>query len=389
MRTGDTMGKTARILLVICLFSVSTAIVIFAANSIDVANRDFISYWAAGKQIVHRANPYDSAAVLRTERSAGYTGDWPNMLLNMPTAFFLIWPLGLVSAKMGMAMWFLAFIACFMESIRLIWKMHGRPDNSLHLLGYFFAPAFVCMMAGQLGAFLLLGVVLFLYFRETRPLIAGASLLLCTVKPHLFVPFGVVLLTWALQRKAYRIPIGTAAALAASCALTYSFDPRAWAQYSWMMSNNAGIQQDFVPTMSVLFRLIVDRNATWLQYVPTAAASIWALWYFWARRATWNWLHHGMLVLLVSELCAPHAWFTDEVMVLPAILVALYAAKGSRGPLLLYCAMTGIALAEFLADVKLVSPYYLWTAPAWLALYLFATRAKVSHAAVVMSGAES
>lgn len=367
------MGKIARILIVICLFSMSAGILVFVANSIDVGNRDFISYWAAGKLLVHHASPYDSAAVLRIERAAGYTGAWPNMLLNMPTAFFLFLPLGLVAANTGMVLWFVAFAVCLMESVRLLWKLHGQPDDSLHLFSYLFAPVFVCMMAGQLGGFLLLGVVLFLYFHESRPFLAGAALLLCTVKPHLFLPFGIVLLAWALNRKAFRVLAGIAVALGASCALSFFFDPHAWSEYSWMMSHNEGIQRDFVPTLSVMFRLLVNRNAVWLQYIPAAAGCVWGLWYFWSRRATWNWLHHGMLLLLVSELCAPHAWFTDEVMVLPAILAGLYAAKNSRPMLLLFGLVTGCALIEFLAGVKLVSPYYLWTAPVWLTWYLFAT----------------
>jgi hypothetical protein len=370
-------GRIVRILVVICLFSFCVGILVLVANSIDAGSRDFISYWAAGKQLVHRANPYDATAILRIERAAGYTGEWPNMLLNMPTAFFLVLPLGLVGAKTGIVLWFVAFIACLMESVRLLWKLHGRPDNRMHLLCYLFAPVFVCMMAGQLGAFLLLGVVLFLYFHESRPFLAGAGLLLCTVKPHLFLPFGIVLLAWALNRKAFRVLVGIAVALAASCALSLFLDVHAWSEYSSMMRSNAGIQRDFVPTLSVLLRLSIDRNAVWLQYVPAAAACVWALWYFWTRRAIWNWLHHGMLLLLVSELCAPHAWFTDEVMVLPAILAGLYSAKNSTRLLLLFGLMTGGALLEFLAGVKLVSPYYLWTAPAWLAWYLLA-RARTS-----------
>ena len=83
-------------------------------------------------------------------------------------------------------------------------------------------------------------------------------------------------------------------------------------------------------------------------------------------------MDQGMLLLLVSEVCAPHAWFTDEVMVLPAVLTALYRTQNPRPALLIFCLLTGTALFEFFAGVKLVSPFYMWTAPAWLAWYLFA-----------------
>jgi hypothetical protein len=128
----------------------------------------------------------------------------------------------------------------------------------------------------------------------------------------------------------------------------------------------------FIPTLSVLFRLALDRNAIWLQYIPAAAACVWALWYFWTRRAAWNWLRHGALLLLVSVLCSPHGWIFDEVVLLPAILAGLYAAEDSRLLQVLLLLMSGIVVLEFLNGAKPVSPYYIWTAPAWFAWYLVA-----------------
>jgi hypothetical protein len=137
--------------------------------------------------------------------------------------------------------------------------------------------------------------------------------------------------------------------------------------------SNPVILTAFIPTLSVLLRFSIDRNAMWLQYAPVAAACVWALWYFWTRRVNWSWLHNGALLLLVSDVFAPHAWFIDEVVVLPAILAALYAAKNSRTLLIIFVLMSAIALLELEEGVKLISPYYIWTAPAWLVWYLIAT----------------
>lgn len=366
-------NKIVRILVVICLFSFCVGALVLFVDSTSLGDRDYIAFWAAGQQLVHHASPYDSAALFRIEHANGLSGDWPNVSLDLPAAFFLVLPLGLVGAKTGMVLWLIAFIACLMLSVQLLWKMHGQPNNSLHLLCYLFAPVFVCMMAGQLGAFMLLGVVLFFYFHESRPFWAGASLLLCTVKPHLFLPFGFVLLAWVIYRKAFRVLAGIAAALGASCALAWFLDPHAWSEYSSMVRGNPVILTAFIPTLSVLLRFAVDRNAMWLQYAPVAAASIWALWYFWRRRAHWSWLHHGALLLLVSDVFAPHAWFIDEVVLLPAILAALYAAKNSKVLLIVFVLMSAIPLLELEEGVKLISPYYMWTAPAWLVWYLIAT----------------
>src|SRR5579863_8566879 len=149
-------------------------------------------------------------------------------------------------------------------SIRLLYILHGRPENGLHMLCYLFTPWYVCLMAAQLGPFLLLGIVLFLYFHETRLFWAGFSLLLSAIKPHLFLPFAIVLLAWILYRKAFPILAGFAVALGGSCALSYFFDPHAWSEYSSLMRTNPGLLTAFVPTLSVLLRFAVDRNAMWV-----------------------------------------------------------------------------------------------------------------------------
>jgi Glycosyltransferase family 87 len=339
----------------------------------NAAERDFIEYWAVGQQLTHGANPYDFQAVRRLEDSAGRPhANYLLMMRNPPVAFFLAWPLGLVSPKTGLILWLLALLACLSASIWILWILHGRPDNRFHLLGYLFAPSLACLMAGQLGIFLLLGVVLFLCFHQSRPFLAGAALLPCALKPQLFLPLAVALILWALTRKAYSVLAGFTVTLFATCALSFCLDSHAWSQYSQMMRLGGALNEP-VPVLSVSFRFLLDRNAVWLQFVPETAACVWAFWYFWTRRDRWSWTDHGLLLLLVSVMCTPFGWFTDESILLPAVLAGLYRAVDSRRSLVPLALIAGIALIEALAAVQITSPYYLWTTPAWLAWYLYAT----------------
>jgi hypothetical protein len=77
--------------------------------------------------------------------------------------------------------------------------------------------------------------VLFLRLHRTRPFLAGVSLWLCMIKPHLFLPFGVVPLAWIVVTRSYKVLAGTVVALAASCALVYLVDPTAFSQYLQMI----------------------------------------------------------------------------------------------------------------------------------------------------------
>jgi len=109
-----------RILAAAAILSVGIGILAFAMTSSIAAQKDFISYWAAGHQLIHHGNPYDGSAILALERSAGFTDPRPFFMRNPPSAFFLALPLGLLSAKSGVVLWSLALIVAMMTSIRLL-----------------------------------------------------------------------------------------------------------------------------------------------------------------------------------------------------------------------------------------------------------------------------
>ena len=352
-----------------------TGVFIVGLNDKKATERDFIQYWASGKQLIRAANPYDPVAILQLERSAGLEGFHPKVTYSPPVALFLVWPLGLVSAKTGLILWLLTLIGCLSVSVWILWLLNGRPSSRLHLFGYVFAPALACLMAGQLGIFMLLGLVLFFYLYRLRPFLAGAALLPCALKPHLFLPFALVLLLWVVRRKTYRILAGFFANLAASCALSLYLDSHVWQQYSETM-RTTGVLQAWVPTLSVSLRFLVDRDAVWLQLVPEAGVCVWAIWYYWVRRDSWSWMREGLILLLVSTMCTPYAWFTDETILLPAVLAGIYRAADSRRLLVFFGLIAGVSLIEVLRSVPLTSPYYLWTTPAWLAWYLIATKSE-------------
>jgi hypothetical protein len=144
---------------------------------------------------------------------------------------------------------------------------------------------------------------------------------------------------------------------------------------------------EIVPTLSEVFRLLVHRDAVWLQFLPQAAGCGWALWYFWTRRSRWSWMDQGLLLLLVSVLCAPYALLTDEAMLLPAVLAGIYRADDSGRSLLPFGLVAGVAMIEVFAKIPMTSVFYLWTVPAWLAWYLYATGNKDMRAKGTRSGA--
>ena len=353
------------------------ALFLMGLSDRNAAERDFISYWAAGHLAAHGGNPYDPEAVRQLETGAGRApGAVVLVMRNPPVALPLVAPLGLVSPKIALIAWLILLIGSFGASIWLLWQMHGRPGSSYHLMAIGFAPALACLMAGQFGVFLLLGVVLFLYFEQRRPVLAGAALLLCAFKPHLFVPVAIVLAVWIVNAGKWRVAVGCMSAVGAALGAALAIDPHAVGQYlAFMRAGEAASER--IPALSVALRFAISPRSTWIQFVPLVFACAWAGWYFWMNRERWNWNDHGMVVLLVAAMCAPYAFLTDECMLLPAVLGGVYTAVERKRSLLPIAVLAGVALIELLAGVEMKTPYFMWTTPAWLVWYLYATRGRV------------
>jgi hypothetical protein len=288
---------------------------------------------------------------------------------NPPSALCLVIPLGLFGLRTGALLWSVLLLAAMVLSVHMLWQLHGHPRNKLHLLGYSFAPALLCVLGGQTALFALLGLTLFLRFHLSRPFIAGLSLWLCALKPHLFLPFAGVLLVWVVLRRAYSLLAGVALALAASSLVAWFLDPAVWAQYAQMM-RSAGIEDEFIPCLSVVLRFAIHRQTMSLQLLPELVACLWAIAFFWKHRDRWDWMQDGALLMLVSIFASPYAWITDQAVLIPALMVGVYRATSRAQLCLLAMASATIELAQLLG-ANLHSALYLWTTPFWLAWHLY------------------
>ena len=251
--------------------------------------------------------------------------------------------------------------------------MHGSPKNYLHWLGYSFAPAIVCLVRGQVSLLVLLGLVLFLWLNRSSPLLAGAALWLCALKPQLFLPFGLVLVVWALATRNYRVLVGAGGAIALSAGLVTARDHAVWAHWAGMMRYQR-LDRLTIPCLSNVLRRAISPDTMWLQYVPAALACIWALAYFWRHRGDWDWWKHGSPLLLVSLLTAPYTWLIDQTILIPVLLHGAYVSRSRNFVVVLALASAAIEVWPFLVRELTRSVWYAWTMPLWLVWYMLATR---------------
>ncbi|MDA8113870.1 MAG: glycosyltransferase family 87 protein [Acidithiobacillus sp.] len=338
----------------------------------EVAGRDYIQYWAAGKQLIHGADPYEAKAIFRLEKSAGLTRLQPEISFSPPLILPFVLLFGLFSAKTGLTVLFAVLLAAISISMWILWQIQGSPNTLLFLLGFLFAPLIVCLQAGQISILLLFGIMLFLYFVESRSWLAGIALFPLTLKPHLFLPFAVALLLWVFSRRAYGLLAGFFSVLGVGLVLTFLVDPHAWAQYRHMMEMQGALSQP-LPTLSQILQRSINRDALWLQFVPEVVACAWAVWYFRKHQSQWKWMDQGLLLLLVSSVCRPYGWFFDESVLLPAVLTGVLLARQTGRSLWPIAVAGAVALVEGFQRVPVTSMAYVWTAPAWLMWYLYAS----------------
>ncbi len=350
----------------------------------SVADRDSIAYWAAARLLIDHQDPYSAPSVLTLQRGQGYQAEKPLVLRTPPWSLWMVLPLGWLNAYWAWVLWLAVLLTSLLVSMRLSWRMYGdgaRPPTVFLLAGYLFAPVPACLVAGQLGLVLLLGIVLFFIFEERHPWLAGAVLLIPFAKPHLFTLLWPILAIWIARRKKWTMAGGFSVAFSLSVVIAWAFDPAVFSHYREML-RQASIQYEFIPAVSGVVRLIFFRRLFWAQFLPMMAAFGWSAWYYWKNRSIWTWKTHGPALLVASVLTTPYAWMTDETILLPAILQGVlwvYQAKAkltlkSQLVIFVFACLDVLLLLLLRAKIPFATGIYFWSSLVWVSLYLYAQR---------------
>jgi Glycosyltransferase family 87 len=350
----------------------------------NLAKRDSIAYWATGKLLLARQNPYSFFNVLTLERSQGYSEAKPLVLRTPPWSLFLVAPLGFANAFLAWVIWVAISLIALVVSVRLSWSMYGggpRPPTIFPVVAYLFAPVPACLVAGQMGLVLLLGLTVFLWAESRHRFLAGASLILPFAKPHLLSLFWVILLVWIADKRKARIAAGLLSSIVLFTVIALIIDPAVFSQYATML-HEAAVGQEFIPAVSGVIRLIFFRRLFWVQFIPMAVGLMWSVWFYWKKRSNWNWQLYGPALIVVSLLTTPYAWLTDEVLLVPAMLQAVVWVHEKREQLTIknkliigcFAALNLLLLLILKAKVPFSTGIYFWSSLVWFAWYFYTRR---------------
>lgn len=365
----------------------------------DLGQRDSICYWATGHLLAEHANPYDEGNALSLERSAGYVEAKPLVLRMPPWSLFLLLPLGVLSAFSAWLVWVGISVAALFVSMRLCRRIYCRDlrRDLVSIVGYTFAPVLACLVAGQFGLILLLGIALFLWLEPKHPFVAGLCLIFPFAKPHLLVIFWLVLVLYVIQKRRYAVAAGFFLSFLVAVGIALSFDLSIFQHYRSMIRAES-IGTLFVPALSGVLRLVFFRHHFWVQFVPLALSAVWAIPYFLRHRGEWSWQQHAPALFIISMVVTPYSWFTDEVLLLPAILQALAWIHRSLKTmslvswfLIAFLAMlNGFLLLIINAKIPFSGGLYFWSSLVWCGWYFYgARRDRITECKCDAKGSES
>ena len=194
-----------------------------------VGTGDLFQFWYAGRLVITGGSPYDPAA---WSAAAAYGEYARNVMSNCtptpidplcvwvypPATALLFAPFALLDVAIGTALLELVFIALGLVALLALARWMGQGSGDLR-----FVVVAACLVshpfvfdlrAGHFEALGVLGLLALAYgfaHQRAAPVVVGALLL--SVKPHLYLFVGLVVLIWLIRRRWWRALVLTSAAL--------------------------------------------------------------------------------------------------------------------------------------------------------------------------------
>jgi hypothetical protein len=325
-------------------------VVVFALPGV-FPPKDFTEYWSAAKVLAAGGDPYNGAELLPVQRQlaeelARKEGKEPEpegkvvSLWTPPWTLPFYAPLGWLPFEAARGVWLFLQLTLLFASVELLRRTYGGAESRWfvpHLVAFAFAPTFWMAHYGQNTAFLLLGLAGFLYFRPTRPTLAGCFAALTAIKPHLLAVVGVLIVLDVFRDRGWRVLLGGALMLVVGSAVALAFNTHIFQLFVEATTRPATAEtvplKDWhVPLFAYDLRQWIDPTRFGIQFVPCAVACGLMAVSRLFRGKTWDWAEQLPAGVLVSCLYAPYGgWIFDLVVLLVPVTQLVCRARGPIG----------------------------------------------------------
>ena len=306
-----------------------------------IGQNDFIEYWSAFRIFLQNADLYDPALMAAVQQEQGFAATPPLMMWLPPWALVLLYPFLYWNFETSSQLWLATNVFLLVLSTKLLCQTFEAPKNSriyLYLASLMFVPSLSCIELGQVSILLLFGVSLFIWsIKFQRDLLAGCSLVLLTLKPHLFLPLGIVVLYWIFKTSRFRVLTGAACAFVALLFLVFLLSPAAlefWISSLTEIRPGAPSKISWItPTIVGMTRLLLAEGKVipnWPLILFPGILAIVTLLACIRYRLSESLIPLTPLILAVSFCFSPFGWIFDAVVLLPCVIQALLYLKNKN-----------------------------------------------------------
>lgn len=353
--------------------------------------QDLVYYFTAYQLFAAGENPYDTVRQneLLEQLALPEPPDRVN-LMYPPWLLPLFAPVLSFSLQQAKALLVIINVLC-LAAIPIVLAFAVRPRGRvLHpslLFAALYVPAFETIRLGQVILLTTTALALtMLAIAKGRDLLAGAMLAVVGIKPHLVVPFGLVLIYWIVLERRWKIPVAAVVTVALLSLIAHLVSPGIvghWIANSREVSDTFTIFKTATLTFAARSLLIGEDGTppNWpLIVFPALAASATVI-HLAIRRPRIELARAAPLMLIVSVLFAPYAWYHDHTVLLVAqALMILLLLEHSVPTRVRHTAWTGIfllhagalALGVFVLEGQ---HSFFWFPLGLLAVWLYMSRA--------------
>lgn len=368
-------GKPPAVHKFILILILGAVILLFPASLPPGAGDwDLQAYWSSAYLLAHGQDYSDPEALGEVERTLTTRTDAETLYSWFsPIGNLVLLPFTLIPFTSAVFYWLVLNILILFYSIILIW------DNSdtrvwIPLLAVFsFSMTVVSLVFGQINFMEVLGLALFLSLNRTKPYLAGAGLVLTTIKPHLVILALPILLLDLLRRREWKTLTGFLAALGFCIIVLSAFYPP-WMHSFWTVVTSGMSTVRETPTMNGLLVLLGENTLGKTLWLVVLLSGI-----YWWLKCGQDWDRRTFIDLSVTIglIVSPIGWSYDQIMLIfPVLSLLTWVAKGElpkQTARVIVAVLIAVNLLAYLLRTFTPSDvWFFWVPLVVLGLYLYA-----------------
>lgn len=341
-------------------------------------DRDLQAYWSSAYLFAQGEDFSDPIRLGEIERTLT-THDDPETLYSWfsPVGNVVLLPFTLLPFTRAVSYWLIINIIVLFGSALLLWGDLDRKWIPL-VAAFSFSMSVYSLVFGQINFLEVLGLALFLSLsRANRPYLAGASLVLTTIKPHLVILTLPILLLDLLRKREWKALAGFAAATLLCMLVLFAFYPPWIQSFAGVVSSGMGNVRE-TPTLTGLLVILGQYTAgkgIWI--VALLAGIVW-----WLKSGkTWDRRTFIDISLAAGLIVAPVGWSYDQIMLLfPILSLLAWVARGALPQAVSRIIVALLILGNLLAYIQHIpvpsDVWFFWIPFFILGMYLAAWRQK-------------